>query len=109
MQHADWERELRRQRKNGVKENVPISRRINNREEGEDKELERINPKQLFSRKEIEGGNLEPIRRPDRSNQSDGRMGQWGRGHVDIALSDTGSILVLPAEGALSTSRQAWA
>lgn len=107
MQHADWERELRRQRKNGVKENVPISRRINNREEGEDKELE--NPQQLFSRKEIEGENLEPIRRPDRSNQSDVRMGQWGRGHVDIALSDTGSILVLPAEGALSTSRQAWA
>lgn len=106
MQHADWERELRRQRKNGVKENVPISRRINNREEGEDKELERINPKQLFSRKEIEGENF---RRPDRSNQSDVRMGQWGRGQVDIALSDTGSILVLPAEGALSTSRQAWA
>lgn len=107
MQHADWERELRRQRKNGVKENVPISRRINNREEGEDKELE--NPQQLFSRKEIEGENLEPIRRPDRSNQSDVRMGQWGRGHMDIALSDAGSILVLPAEGALSTSRQAWA
>lgn len=87
MQHADWERELRRRRKNGVKENVPISRRINNREEGEDKDLERMNPKQLFSRKEIEGGKLganqettqeQPIR------CEDGTVGAGTRGYRPV-------------------------
>lgn len=29
MQHADWEREFRRQRDNGAMENDQISRRIN--------------------------------------------------------------------------------
>lgn len=43
MQHADWEREFRRQRNNGAMENDQISKRMNktkNKEErGENKEV----------------------------------------------------------------------
>lgn len=102
MERKTWRKETKTDRKKRAEGALSAIIRVHSR-----KVIRGQNSESLCNRRRLDDG-----KRGD--DQSDVRIGQWGRGQWISGLSigetdrQTGSILVLPAEGDLSTSGQAW-